>query len=152
MNTKATLFETSEALRVLNGYADMRFPGTGSSISMKIFDISDLLAKKAEFLTKETRKIIEEYNAVAEEEGNPQSNLVVYGQDNEIDPVKTRQFLDEVIALRNTEIELDIPNPFTPSEIRDHIPLTAIEYGLMRFLIGKEEEQPEPKIEVIGLG
>lgn len=148
MKIKTTLFQADEALAILNGYADTRFPGTGSSISMKIFDMSDAMSRKVEFLSKETRKIAEAYGVVPMG-SEPNSPLAALDADGNVDEKKTGQFVDEVVALRSTEIELDIPALFTMAEVRDHLPLSAVEYGKIRFLIAKEEEKDSAEPEII---
>lgn len=150
MKTKTTLYGASEALKILSGYADVRFPKeTGSTISKKIFDNSDPLTKNTEFLGKETQKIIDEYHAVSSDPENPDSQLVVKDEEGEIDLEKTSKFLEEVISLRNSEVDIEIPSPFTESEVRDYIPLTAREYGFFRFMIDPDDE---PEFEVVELG
>ena len=147
MKVKTTLFQANEALPILDSYAETRFPGTGSSISMKIFDMSDILSKKAEFLSRETKKIVDEYEA-RPMDANPNSPLAVLDADGNIDEEKTNKFIDEVVNLRAMEIELDVPELFTKTEVREHLPLSAVEYGKIRFLIATDEEKlvEEPEI------
>lgn len=143
MKVTTTLYAAGEALTVLNNYAETRLPG---GIGIKIFDNSDLLMKKVEFMTRETQKITHAYGTKPEDPANPASRLVVFKEDGTIDDEQTQKFTDEVITLRLTEIELDI-EPFTMDEIKQHLPISAVEYSKIKFMVTKD---PEP--EIIDLG
>ena len=131
---KTTLYKASEAAGVMYKLSDQLLDGL---LSLKIYDNGEVFAKKAEFLAKETQKIAEAYHAVPSVPDDPNSGLVVRNDNGEINELKTKEFVDKVMAIRNMEIDLDL-DPFTKDEIKQ-MKLTPRNCAAIRFMIQEPE-------------
>ena len=127
---KTTIFEAVESLRALNNLREQRLPG---KLALKIYDATDVLMKKAEFLDQETHKLSEQYKAFPADPENNDNRLVVKNDDGTINDAATKSFTDEVIELRKTEVELDI-KPITEEDL-DLLDLSPVDVGLLRYMI-----------------
>lgn len=130
---KTTLYSSMEALNCLTRFAEQELPGL---LALKIFDNSDVLLKKSQFLDQETRKIIEQYQAVPEKENDPSCRLVVLGDDGVVDEDKTQLFSNKIFELRNMEIDVNV-EPFTEDDIA-RMKMKPIDAGKIRFMIDKD--------------
>ena len=127
---KTTLYSSMEALNCLTRFAEQRLPGL---LSLKIFDNSEVLLKKSQFLDQETRKIIEQYQAVPEKENDPSCRLVVFDDDGKVDEVITQTFSNEIIDLRNMEVDVEV-EPFTRQDV-EKLELSPLESSKIRFMV-----------------
>jgi hypothetical protein len=130
---KTTLFEASESIGVLDKLGEQIFNGR---LSLKICDMLDAISKKSNFLDKEIRKIVEHYGATAMDPQNNDSRMVVKNADGSVDEEKTKEFIDKVIEIRKTEVDIDV-EPFTMDDM-DAIKLSTVEVFKIRWLIDRD--------------
>ena len=131
---KTTLYEATESIRLLNELGGRKFPGHGR-LSLKIYDNAEAIQKKCDFLMQETQKIVESYGAGAADPEHDDNRMVVKGPDGEIDEIATKKFIDEIVELRKTEVEMDLAL-FTVEDV-DVMDLSPAEIGQIRFMIEK---------------
>ena len=146
---KIDLYSAAEAAKVLVLLRDMKL-GSGKT-ALKVFDNSDILGKKAMFLEEEIQKIFQSSGAVPRDLENNDLRMVVKNEDGTVDEEATVAFVNEIVEIRKTEIELDI-EPFTTDEI-EKFDLSPSEIGKIRFMITakedpKKEEDDEPIITI----
>lgn len=130
---KTTLFGATESVTVLNKLSEQMFNGR---LSLKICDNYEAASKKATFLDKEIRKIVEHFGAVALDPDNIDSRMVVKNEDGTVNDEKTKEFVDKVIEIRMTEVDLDI-NPFTMQDM-ETISLPPSEMFKIRWMIDRD--------------
>lgn len=130
---KTTLFEAAESASVLDKLSGQMFDGR---LSLKICDNLDLITKKGSFLDKEIRKIVEHYGAEAFDPGNNDFRLIVKNDDGTVNEEKTQEFVDKVVELRKTEIDLDIV-PFTMEDM-EKVSLQPSEMFRIRWMIDRD--------------
>lgn len=125
-----TLFEAAESAKILNQFSEQILPG---SLALKIYDNIDILVKKGQFLDQEIRKLVTTYGAVAFDPGNNDSRLVVKTEDGDVDEEKTKEFVNKVVELRKTEVDLDV-TPFTEEDI-DRLEISPVGLAQIRWMI-----------------
>ena len=125
-----TLFEAAESAKILNQFSEQILPG---SLALKIYDNIDILVKKGQFLDQEIRKLVATYGAVAFDPGNNDSRLVVKTEDGDVDEEKTKEFVNKVVELRKTEVDLDVA-PFTEEDI-DRLEISPVGLAQIRWMI-----------------
>lgn len=130
---KTTLFEAAESASVLDKLSGQMFNGR---LSLKICDNLDLITKKGSFLDKEIRKIVEHYGAEAFDPDNNDLRLIVKNDDGTVNEEKTQEFVDKVVELRKTEIDLDIV-PFTMEDMEE-VSLQPSEMFKIRWMIDRD--------------
>lgn len=130
---KVTLFEAAESVAVLNNLSEKIFNGR---LSLKICDNLDVISKKATFLNKEIQKIVEHFGATAMDPDNNDSRMVVKNDDGTVDEVRTKEFIDKVVEIRMTEIDLDI-ELFTLEDM-ESIALPPADVFKIRWMIDRE--------------
>lgn len=140
---KTTLYNAAEATGIMYALGDQLLDGL---LGLKIFDNGEILAKKAEFLAKETQKIGEAFHAVPKIAGDPSSVMVVLDADGNIDAEKTSEFTERVMALRNTEIDVNV-QPFTKDELQT-MKLKPRFYASIRFMV-QEKPANVPELKVV---
>lgn len=137
---KTDLYTAAEAAKVLNQMKDRKL-GSGI-LALKVFDTVDALGRKAMFLEEEMNKIFRTNQAVPMDAENGDLRMVVKNEDGTVDEEKTTAFIQEIVDIRKTEVDLDI-EPFTMDEL-DKFDLSPADIGKIRFLI---QTKPEPKEE-----
>ena len=130
---KTTLFEAVESASVLDKLSGQMFNGR---LSLQICDNLELITKKGSFLDKEIRKIVEHYGAVAFDPGNNDSRLVVKNDDGSVNEEKTQEFVEKVVEVRKTEVDLDV-TPFTMEDM-DVIKRPPAEMFKIRWMIDRD--------------
>ena len=125
-----TLFEAAESAKILNPFLEQILPG---SISLKICDNMDILVRKGQFLEQEIRKLVTAYGAVAFDPDNNDSRLVVKTEDGDVDEEKTKEFVNKVVELRKTEVDLDV-RPFTEDDI-ERLEIAPVSVAQIRWMI-----------------
>ena len=130
---KTTLYEASESVKVLNQFSEQILPGR---ISLKIYDDINLLLSKGSFLEQEIRKIFDSYGAVPFDPDNNDSRMVIKDEAGDVDEEKTQEFVEKVIELRKTEVDLDI-DPFTEDDL-DIMKIKPVDLARIRWMIDRE--------------
>ena len=146
---KTDLFSATEALKIFRQLKDQKLED--GMLALKIFDMVDALTRKAIFLEEEVNKIISAYKAQPLDTDHQDMRLVVKREDKTVDEEATKKFIDEVVAIRQTDVEFDIPL-FTMDEINSIMKvykMTPAELGQIRFAIDeKPKADPEPVVEL----
>lgn len=125
-----TLFEAAESAKILNQFSEQILPG---SLALKIYDNIDILVKKGQFLDQEIRKLVTTYGAVAFDPNNNDSRLVVKTEDGDVDEEKTKEFVNKVVELRKTEVDLDV-TAFTEDDI-ERLEISPFGLAQIRWMI-----------------
>ena len=124
---KTTLWNaTHNTLEVLNKISDQKIPFL---TSRHIFKVAEELTEEDRFLNVESEKIVNEYGA----KSNENNQLVVYGENGEVDLEKTQEFIQKVIALRETEMDFAI-EPFNVEELAA-VEISPKDYAAISWLI-----------------
>ena len=124
---KTTLWNAAHNTpQVLYSILDQKIPFL---TARHVFKIASQLDNESTFLNTETDKIIDDMGAESDADGR----FIVKNDDGTVNENKTKEFIDKVLELRNTEIEIDL-EPFDESEL-ESMEISPREYGMIQWMI-----------------